>query len=442
MALSIRPPSPQGGVEPGEKWLKRHQWPAIFFALIVATGMAFSFLWNPLLHHSPNWLTPPDLWSTYRAAQYVIWGGEGQIYNNPAPFQTFPGIAIMLAPIAKLAGLWHLSEGFPVALPRPSAWWLLDPVQLALGATLLFPLDSIARRLDVPTRRRIPLLALEAALIWPSVVLWGHPEDAVSLTFALYGVIALAERRWLRFASFFALATVMQPLVLLILPMCLAYVPLKRWLLTGTVIVLPTVVTLIAPLAQEWSATSRLLLRQPNYFANNHPTPWAAIAPVIDPARTKLVDILKYVGSPHGRHHAEEVVMKVHTLPVVAAGPGRIVAIVIACALGVAIKRLSPTWPQMVWAAALALSLRCVFEPVMVPYYLLPGLALALLVASRLNPVRFWVAAVAAVVCTLLSYRHVSEWQYYVTMVTPLALTLIAAWPGQRTLEFATSSNR
>ncbi len=403
--------------------------------------MAYSFLWNPLLHHSPNWLTPPDLWSTYRAAQYVIWGGEGQIYNNPAPFQTFPGIAIVLAPIAKLAGLWHLSEGFPVALARPTAWWLLDPVQLALGATLLFPLDSIARRLAVPSRRRISLLALEAALIWPSVVLWGHPEDAVGLTFALYGVIAVADRRWLRFAGLFALATVMQPLVLLVLPMCLAYVPLKRWLETGTIIVLPTVVTLIAPLTQEWGATSRLLLRQPNYFANNHPTPWAAIAPVIEPARTKLVDILKYVGSPHGHHHAAEVVTKVHTLPVVAAGPGRIVAIVIACALGVAVKRLSPTWPQIVWTAALALSLRCVFEPVMVPYYLLPGLALALLVASSLNTVRFWVVAVTVAACTLLSYRHVGEWQYYATMVATLVLALVASWPGQRTPRFEPSSH-
>ena len=440
MTLSIHPSSTQSGAEQGENWLKRHHWPALFFGLIVATGMGYSFLWNPIFYHSPNWLTPPDLWRTYRAAQYVIWGGEGQIYNNPAAFQTFPGIAIVLSPIAKLAGMWHLSEGFPVALARPSAWWLLDPVQLSLGALLLFPLDAIARRLAVPSRRRIPLLALEAALIWPSVVFWGHPEDALGLTFALYGVIAVADRRWLRFAGFFALATVMQPLVLLILPICLAYIPLTRWPQAATVIVLPTFVTLIAPLVQEWSATSKLLLRQPNYFANNHPTPWAAIAPVIAPPRTEKLKVLNYVGSPHGHHHVVMIDMKVHSMPVVAAGPGRIVAIVIACALGFAIKRITPTWPQLLWAVALALLLRCIFEPVMVPYYLLPGLALVLLTASQLNTLRFCVVAATVAMCTLLSYRHVSEWQYYVTMVTTIGVALVAAWPGRRDPRFEPSS--
>ncbi|MBU6516045.1 MAG: hypothetical protein KGQ78_09140 [Acidobacteria bacterium] len=161
---------------------------------------------------------------------------------------------------------------------------------------------------------------------------------------------------------------------------------------------------------------------------------------MINPSRTKLVDVLKYVGSPHGHHHAVEVVKRVHTLPVVAAGPGRIVAIVIACALGFAIKRLTPTWPQLLWAVALALLLRCIFEPVMVPYYLLPGLALVLLTASQLNTLRFCVVAATVAMCTLLSYRHVSEWQYYVTMVTTLGVALMAAWPGRRDPRFEPSS--
>lgn len=420
------------GATRGVRGTDHRGWPTLFLVLIVVTGMAFSLWWNPLFYHSPNWVTPADLWNTYRASQYVIWGGEGQIYNNPAAFQTFPGIAILLAPVAKVAGAMHLSESFAVSLPRPSTWWILGPVQLSLGATLLFPLDRWARRLEVPTRRRLGLLALEAALIWPSVALWGHPEDALSLALALYGLLAVLDQRLLRFAVFFALATVVQPLVLLVLPLCLAYVPLRRWPAVAGVVALPSVATLLAPLIQEWGPTSRLLLRQPNYFANNHPTPWASWAPVIDPRHTALVNSLKYVRLPNGHHRAIEVATRVHTLPVVAAGPGRIVAIVIACAIGLAVARRAPTLPQVVWWAALALSLRCVVEPVMVPYYLLPGLALAALVASRSTNIRFFIVIVAAGTCAILSYWHLSEWPYYLSMLIPLGVALGVAWPSAR----------
>jgi len=435
---SPRHPRAKDDADLEESWLKRNGWPAFFLVLIVVTGMSFSLFWNPLFYHSPYWVTPADLWNTFRASQYVIWGGEGQIYNNPAAFQTFPGIAILLSPVAKVAGMLHLSESFAMSLPRPSTWWLLGPVQLALGASLLFPLDKLARRFHVSSRQRIVLLALEATLIWPSVALWGHPEDALGVALALYGLLAVVERRWLRFAVYFGLATLMQPLVLLVFPICLAFVPMRRWVPVSSAIALPSVVALFAPLVQEWGPTSRLLLRQPNYLMNNHPTPWVALAPVIDPERTTVVNTLKSVRLPSGHHRLIEVAEKVHTLPIVAAGPGRIVAIVIACALGFAVKRLAPTLPQVVWFASLSLSLRCAFEPVMVPYYLLPGLALALLVASATSKARFAVVAVAAGVCAYLSYWHLSEWRYYLVVVVPLAVALYVAWPARPSPQRAT----
>ncbi len=426
------PRAPDHFVSDG-RWLDRYRWPTIFLVLIVVSGMAFSLFWNPVFYHSPNWVTPADLWNTYRASQYVIWGGEGQIYNSPAAFQTFPGIAIALAPVAKVAGMLHLTDSFAVALSRPSTWWLLGPVQLALGSTLLFPLDKWARRLEVPLRRRVVLLAVEAILIWPSVALWGHPEDPLSVALALYGLLAVLDKDWVKFTVFFALAILMQPLVLLVLPLCLAYVPLKRWLPILSAMALPSLVALLAPMVQEWGPTSRLLLRQPNYFAHNHPTPWASLAPVIDPAHSAVVHILKHVSHPHGHHRAIEVATRVHFAPVVAAGPGRIVAIVIAMAVGFALHQLRPSLTQVVWLAALVLSLRCVFEPVMVPYYLLPGLALAVLAASTMATTRFTVVVIAAGACAYLSYWHLGEWLYYVLMVVPLSITLYVAWPSNQT---------
>ncbi len=397
--------------------------------VIVAIGMAYSLLWNRLLYHSTNWATPGDLWGTFRAAQYVTWGGLGQIYNNPASFQTFPAIAILLAPVAKIAGIFHLSESFPVAVPQPTTWWLLDPVQLALGATLLLPLEKLARLFNVVSRRRMGLLVVETALIWPSVAVWGHPEDALSLTLALYGLIAAIDSAWVRVGLFFGLAIVVQPLVLLLVPLVVAFVPVRFWPVLALEMIVPSVVVLLPPLIQEWGPTTRILLKQPNFVGPNHSTPWVSLAPTIDPARNRLVPVLKHVKLANGQFRSLEVMVKVHTQPVVAAGPGRILAVGIACLIGVLVKVRKPSWPQVIWLAALALSLRCVFEPVMVPYYLLPGLALALVTASLGRAPRFALACIAAAVCTWLSYFHFSPWDYYLGMTVPLVAALAAAWP-------------
>jgi hypothetical protein len=410
-------------------WWGRHAVPLLGLLAIVVAGMAYSLFWNRLFYHSSNWVTPGDLWSTYRASQYVVWDGEGQIYNNPAAFQTFPGIAIILAPVAKLAGILHLSEGFGMALPRPTTWWILGPIEMALGATLLLPLDKLARRLCLAPRRRIVLVALESTLIWPSVAIWGHPEDALSLALALYGLLATWDGASHRAGVFFGLAIVVQPLVLLLVPIVAAFIPIKRWAILAVEMLSPSVLLFLPPLIQEWGPTTRVLLKQPNYIAPNHPTPWASLAPVLDPAHVETVSALKHVRLANGHFRAIEVMIKVHTMPVVAAGPGRILAVVIACVIGILIKVRKPSGPQLIWLVALALSLRCAFEPVMVPYYLLPGLALVLVVASIVGTIRFSLVCAAAAVCTWLSYFHFSPWDYYISMMLPLLVALVLSWP-------------
>ena len=419
-------PSQGGGTG---SWTRRHAGPLVGVLAIVVTGMVFSLWWNRLFYRSPNWITPGDLWNTYRASQYVAWGGAGQIYNNPASFQTFPGIAVLLAPVAKLAGDLHLSESFGVALSEPTTWWLLGPIELALGATLLFPLDRLAQRLGVASRRRGVLLVVETVLIWPTVAYWGHPEDALSLALAVYGLLATADKAWFRVGIFFGLAIVMQPLVILLVPIVVALVPVKRWPLLSVEMLLPSVLLLLPPLIQEWGPTTRILLKQPNYIANNHPTPWASLAPVLIPSHLQTFESLTYVKLANGLHRATEVMHKVHTLPVVAAGPGRILAVVVACLIGVLVKIRQPSWPQVIWLAALALSLRCVVEPVMVPYYLLPGLVLALVAASLTPESRLTLVCVAAAVCSWLSYCRFSPWVYYISVMGFLVVALVWSWP-------------
>lgn len=411
-------------------WRRRRVGPLSVLVIIVLSAMAYSLAWNPWYHHSSSWNTPSDIWATLRAAQYVTWGGESQIYNNPAAFQTFPGIAVLLAPIATLVRVWHLSTSFPLTLARPSAWLLVGPVELAVGAVLLFPLDELALRLAVSTRRRLVVSAAEGAFIWPTVALWGHPEDPLALALGVWGLLAVMDGRWWRAAGFFGLAIAVQPLIVLLVPLVVAYVPVKRWLAVGGVMASPTLLLMLAPLVQEWGPTTRSLLRQPNFPIHNHETPWMSVAPIITPGHASVARFATYVTLPGGRHRLVEVVSKVVVAPVVAAGPGRIIAVAIAVMIGLVVMVRKPPAPLVVWLAALALSLRCVFEPVMVPYYLMPGLVVVLVVAARGTTARFAMAIFLAAACALLSYRYLSAWAYYGAMTTSLAAVFVVSWPG------------
>jgi hypothetical protein len=401
--------------------------------------MAFSFWWVPVVHHLPVWQTPDDLWSTFRDAHYVIWSGEGHVYSANTNFVTFPGIAVLLAPVAEIQRVFNLSESFPVYLAKPTAWYALGPVDMICGGVLLFPLDAIARRLGVSSRRRILLIFAESALIWPTVAMWGHPEDTLALAFAFGGLLAAFDSRWVHVGGLFALAVVFQPLVLLMFPVALAFIPLKKWPALFGIVALPSVVLLIPPLIQEWGPTIHTIFKQPNFPSLNHPTPWMAFAPVLQKSGVGYIGQLHYVVS-HGKRILEYGPVKVHHGEVVAAGPGRIIALVLACLVGVWVARSKPSLERVVWWTALALSLRCLFESVMDPYYLLPALALSLVVAFRQGVARCALALVSAALCTWCSYfHHAGEWGYYLLVMGTLLLTLGFSWPTtDRELESAT----
>ena len=414
------------------RWrLQSKMLPLIGVAVIVVTGMLYSFFWNTIYHHDPSWTTPSDLWNTFRASQYVSWGGEGQIYNNPAHFQTFPGIAVLLAPIARLSDALNLSASFPLTLARPTAWLLLGPAELMMGSVALFALDRLALRLGIDGLRRMGLFAIEAVLIWPSVALWGHPEDPLALALAVYALLASLDGRWIRAAMLAGLALAVQPFVILLVPIIVARAPMKEWPAMGGVVAIPSGLLLIAPLAQEWGPTMGVLRRQPNFPIGNHPTPWMSLAPVIRVGHTSVTRLAEYVTLPDGHRRLIEVSSRVHSAPIVAAGPGRLIAVAIACLIGLLIWMKRPSTLRVIWLAALVLEIRCAFEPVMVPYYLLPGLTLVSVVAvgaTKSRPRRV-IALFAVASCTLLSYQHLRPWAYYLAVMASLSLAMITSWP-------------
>jgi hypothetical protein len=411
-------------------WWRVHVWPFSGMIVLLVAGMAYTFFWYPVVHHIGAWNTPPDLWGTFRDAHYVIWDGEGQVYNANTNFVTFPGIAVLLAPFAEIQRAFHLTESFPVYLYKPTAWYVLGPVDMLCGGILLFPLDGMARRLSLSSGRRALATFLEVALIWPVVAFWGHPEDTLALALALYALLSAYDRKWLHSAGFFALAVVFQPLILLILPIALAYVPFKKWPAFAVVTAIPTVALLIPPVIQEWKPTIYAIIKQPNFPAIDHATPWLALAPVLTRAQWIRSYTFHYSKSAHRWVWAP---VREFVGETVAAGPGRTIALVLACLVGVWVARRKPSFAEVVWWAAFALALRCLFESVMDPYYVVPSLILVVVAASRLGKVRFLLTLAAAAVCTKTSYWHTGEWRYYLFVSVSLVAALAFSWPGQRT---------
>jgi hypothetical protein len=198
-------------------------------------------------------------------------------------------------------------------------------------------------------------------------------------------------------------------------------------------------VLLAAAAAANWPATATAVTQQPNWPTVDHPTPWTSLAPHLSGGA-------------------------------VAGGPGRILAIAVACGCALAAgprwrtARLE-AWPgterqarpgaegqarpagqrqagrgddrqnawspdllaDLLWWVALTLALRSVFESVMVAYYVWPVLAVALIAASR-DWARLAATSVAVVTLTFVSQEPWrSPWSWWAPMIAGLALTLFLA---------------
>ncbi len=400
--------------------LRAHAVPLPAAAAVVVLGMALSLLGGSIFGHSGAWVSPDDIWGTLRAAHMVGWGGEGAIYQQHTGYLSFPGLPVLLAPVAMLSGALHLSESLPLYLPHPTAWLLLGPVEMALGTVVLFPLDAVARRFGVPRARRTGVVWAAAALIWPVVAVWGHPEDLLAVAFSLYALLAAFDERWTRSAVLLAVALAFQPLAVLVVPIVLARLPWRQWLRCAAIVVAPSALLLVAPLAHAWRTTLHTLVDQPTFPTTGHPTPWVALAPLIARART-----IHAATEAMGRAAAGRAApLPSRAVEVVAGGPGRLIAIACVLALAVVIARRRPSEHAVLWLAALGLSLRCVFESVMFPYYVVPGLLLALVAASVAGRWRLMGAVGFAVACTWIAYWHAPRWDYYFAVV----VTLLGAW--------------
>jgi len=427
------PSSPQGSVG---GWIYRRRWALAGSVVLVATGLAYSFFWGPVVHHVDAWLTPGDIWGTLRAAHWIGWGDIGNIYTPGTGFITLPGIALALAPVAMVSSALGLSAALPAyPLTHPAAWLLVGPIEMLLGAVALLALDALAERFGIRGGRRVLLCTAEAVVLWPVVALWGHPEDALAIAMGVWALIAVMDGHWARSGWLWGLGIAFQPMLLLLVPIGVALAPGAHRRRLGILVraALPSAALVVLPLVRDWSATTHALVDQPTYPSIDHPTPWLALAPVLEKSR-RVTSKKAHTVVLHGISRFTVVVSHTRTGEVVAPGPARVIALVLAVAIGVWVWRRRPGEIEVVWLAAVALAGWCFFEPVMVPYYLWPALALALVPAVLLGRWRVAGSMAAVLAATWYSYEHLGPWAWWAPLMAMVVAALCMAWPGTSVL--------
>lgn len=380
-------------------------WLTAFTAAIVVTGMAYSVWWPAVVRHEPSfWTTPGDMWFSVRTAHWIGWGSLSYVYSNSrSDLVTLPGFNLLLTPVVMLGSALHLSEVAPGLLGplKPTEWLLVGPLSMACCGLALFALDAVARRLGIVARQRRLLSMAEAAALWATVALWGHPEDVLALGLVVYVLLMILDERWAAAGWLLGTALALQLLVVMLVPL---FIGLVGWRRMSPVLVRAAVLPgalLVAVLVPDFHAASWVLLNQPSDPTPNHATPWLALAPKLG----------------HG--------------PLVAGGPGRLLNGALAVAAGFVAYRWRRDLWRIVWLAAVVLAARTVFEAVMVPYYVMPGLALALVAGSR-NTLRWLGVCIAGAGLTVMTFTHHGRWEYWLALTGLTVAMLALAWPVRR----------
>lgn len=371
----------------------------------LASGLWYGFFWESVLYGQHYWQVPGDIWATMRDAHYIAWGGFAAVYGTGAGLVALPGMPLLLAPVAALSSHLGLSEGFPFAIPHPTAWYLVGPVTIAMGTLPLFAAWDFMGLLGAGAfARRVGTIGV-AVGAWPVVVMWGHPEDSVALALSLWALAAAHRGRWTACGWLLGAALSIQPVAVLALPIALGLAGRKLAVpLLARSALLPSLL-LGLELIGDFHSTIRAFSVQPNYPSVDWPTPWMALAPRL-------------------------------SANAVAAGPGRAVAVALAAVVGLWVgigpARRAGGARWIAWAAGVAFALRCGFEAVMVPYYVMPAVVCFVVAAAVAGRARLVGTAAIGSFLTIYTLLHFSPWPWYSEVM--LSLGLMAWWsrPGNR----------
>jgi hypothetical protein len=369
--------------------------------------MAFSLSWHTLVHDGHGGLmSPHDLWSLAGSSSMILHGRFGDIYVRHGALTSPPALEVALVPVTALGELLGLSPRLPGTGEPLSMWLVLGPAAVLMASTVLFALDAVARQWRFSEQSRLVLALVGAFGVANVVGWWGHPEDCVSVAFAVWAALAVdrfgtaGARRagWL-----LGFGVAFQPLALLAVVPVLARL---NWRDAGRQvwrIALPSLLFLLPPLLAETHRTLFVMVRQP-----------------FEPAYISLTPL-----TPLATHLAPGLD---------GGGFTRLAAIVVSAAVALVVCRRYPGLDVVLASSAFAFFVRILLETEMNWYYVWPVPALCLLLALRRSRFRFTVCAAALASSVLLGDRRVhgiALW-WPALMATAVVMLLSAAPPPRR----------
>jgi hypothetical protein len=383
-------------------WVSRHRYPLIGLAAMIGFFYIFTTAFS-------GWYIPNDVWSAWQGAQFVDHGWYGAMYKVMPTIAEFPAFPIVLAPFKALSDAFGLTSGFvlvgvEISPARAGAWLLYGPVCLAVASVVVFAGDALAIALGATRVRRMLIAAGLTALAFYTAIWWGHPEDLAATGFLLYGLLALRNGRPRAAGWLTGVALAFNPLVILAVPVLLARLSKATWKQFVLRMLAIPVALLLPLILTDPRATWNAIGEQQNSLLNRH-TIFASLG-----------------------HHVGNAI--------VYAGPIRSIVVVL---VAVAAFLLARRRGDLAWATAIigaALLCRQVGEPVLNPYYLVPGIAvLGIVMAARHPAARAAIGTATAFLLLLVSTLTPAPWLYSLLVAAGSVAFAWVAWPPAAAVE-------
>lgn len=362
-------------LEVAERLAGAGKWDHWRYALIVAVltvgACMFSTFLVPGMFGLHQWLLMGDTKWTIQSAQYVSFGGLGYVYSVNVQFLPLPGFLLVLAPFVALGDHLGLVNGYPISLAHPSMLLVAAPVFFVCGASSILGIDYLASTLGVGLgRRRLLAPAIAAFVVLPTCCWAGHPEDLLALTLSCVSLALVLRNRHLGAAAVLAVAIMMQPWALLLIPLLVVCAPPRlrvRSVLYSSTLPAVTGLTL---LALDFKDASRSLILQPMQGLGQHLPWWGFSRPMVVHLAGAATSVR--VGS----------------------GP-RALAVVTAVVAAWMIRRdVRPT--TILGVASVVLAARGIFETQVWCYYLAPAAVFMVLLSSTAPKTGRWACGALA----------------------------------------------
>lgn len=359
-------------------WVEERSAPIVVTVLLAVAALVYWAIFIGIGSHH-GWRPVSDLWNSAGVALAIGHGHWSAVYAPPSQLESPPGLEFVLAPLMGVGHSLGLSST-AAAGHTYTVWLLLLPVVATiLAASVLFALDAIARRWGYSDGKRLALSAVAGLGVVSSAAFWGHPEDCVALAFVLWAALVVdrgASNAVIRTGWLLGIAVAFQPLALLAVAPIVARFGVRDLCRVAWRLAVPSLVLVLPELIASRARTLHALIEQPN-------NPWRLSV-------TPFSHLSRALG--HGMYSGSTM---------------RMVATLIAVALGILVCRRRHDLQTVLFVMALAFTIRVLLENELLGLYFFPVIALTLLITLRRSPVLFGACAVASLLCMILGNRKV-----------------------------------